>query len=55
MRNHFTPIIRLLLGEKKPKQLVWWYTPITPELGKLRQEDYEFEASLSCLVIFRAA
>lgn len=23
-----------------------WYTPATPTLGRLRQEDYDFEASL---------
>jgi hypothetical protein len=25
---------------------VWWLTPVIPALGKLRQEDYKFEASL---------
>jgi hypothetical protein len=25
---------------------VWWYTPIIPALGRLRQEDQKFEGSL---------
>jgi hypothetical protein len=25
---------------------VWWYKPIIPALGKLRQEDLDFEANL---------
>jgi hypothetical protein len=25
----------------------WWHTPIMPALGRQRQEDWEFEASLS--------
>jgi hypothetical protein len=24
----------------------WWLTPVIPALGRLRQEDYEFEASV---------
>jgi hypothetical protein len=28
----------------------WWSTPIIPLLGKLRQEDHRFEASLSYIV-----
>jgi hypothetical protein len=24
----------------------WWYTPVIPALGRLRQEDHDFEASL---------
>jgi hypothetical protein len=24
----------------------WWYTPVIPALGRLRQEDLEFEASM---------
>jgi hypothetical protein len=27
-----------------------WYTPAIPALGKLRQEDLEFKASLGCMV-----
>jgi hypothetical protein len=29
---------------------VWWYTPVIPALGKLRQEDHELEVSL-CNVV----
>jgi hypothetical protein len=29
---------------------VWWCTPVIPALGKLRQEDHEFEASLDYIV-----
>jgi hypothetical protein len=25
---------------------VWWFTPIIPTLGRLRQENHEFETSL---------
>jgi hypothetical protein len=25
---------------------VWWYIPVIPTLGRLRQEDLKFEASL---------
>jgi hypothetical protein len=28
---------------------VWWYMPVIPALGRLRQEDIKFEASL-CFV-----
>jgi hypothetical protein len=27
-------------------QLVWWHTPIISALGRLKQEDCEFEGSL---------
>jgi hypothetical protein len=28
----------------------WWFTPVIPALGKIKQEDQEFEASLGpCL------
>jgi hypothetical protein len=27
-------------------KLGWWYTSVIPELGRLRQEDHRFEASL---------
>jgi hypothetical protein len=26
--------------------LAWWYTPLIPALGKLRQDSHEFQASL---------
>jgi hypothetical protein len=29
---------------------VWWYTPIIPELGRRRQENHEFKASLDYMV-----
>jgi hypothetical protein len=25
---------------------VWWYTPVIPALGRIRQENHEFEGSL---------
>jgi hypothetical protein len=28
--------------------LVWWYKPVIPALRRLRQEDLNFEATLSC-------
>jgi hypothetical protein len=28
------------------KSQVWWHTPIIPALGRPRQEDYKFKASL---------
>jgi hypothetical protein len=34
---------------------VWWYMPVIPALGKLSQEDHEFEDSLSYIVNFRTA
>jgi hypothetical protein len=24
----------------------WWYTPVTPVLGRMGQEDYKFESCL---------
>jgi hypothetical protein len=32
------------------ESLGWRYTPVIPALGKLRQEDLEFETSLSYMV-----
>jgi hypothetical protein len=29
--------------------LTWWHKPVTPALGRQRQEDLEFEASLGCI------
>jgi hypothetical protein len=29
---------------------VWWYTSAIPALGRLRQEDHEFKASLGFTV-----
>jgi hypothetical protein len=29
---------------------VWWYRPVIVELGRLRQEDLEFNISLVCIV-----
>lgn len=29
---------------------VWWFMPVIPELGRPRQEDYEFKASLGYMV-----
>jgi hypothetical protein len=28
----------------------WWYTPVVPALGRLKQEDGEFKASLGYVV-----
>jgi hypothetical protein len=37
-----TPLLEIY---SKTGQL-WWYTLVIPALGRLRQEDFEFEASL---------
>jgi hypothetical protein len=29
------------------KELAWWHTPVISALGRLRQEDREFKASLA--------
>jgi hypothetical protein len=29
---------------------VWWYVPVIPALGKLRQEEPEFQASLGYMI-----
>jgi hypothetical protein len=29
---------------------VWWYMPVIPVLGRLRQEDQEFEANVESIV-----
>jgi hypothetical protein len=34
---------------KKKKTGQVWCTPVIPALGRLRQEDCEFEASLDCM------
>jgi hypothetical protein len=31
------------------KNWTWWFTPVIPALGRMRQEDREFEASLGCI------
>jgi hypothetical protein len=31
---------------KTEESQVWWHIPVIPALGKLRQKDQEFEASL---------
>jgi hypothetical protein len=36
--------------KKERKEARWWHTPVIPALGKLRQEDREFEASLGFTV-----
>jgi hypothetical protein len=28
----------------------WWYTPVIPALGRCRQEDHKFEASLAYIM-----
>jgi hypothetical protein len=28
----------------------WWYNPVIPTLGRLKQKDQEFEASLGYIV-----
>jgi hypothetical protein len=32
--------------ERYRESQAWWHTPIIPPLGRLRQEDQEFEASM---------
>jgi hypothetical protein len=41
---HRNKIIRLL--KKKPDSCMWWYMPVTPAFGRLRQEDREFQANI---------
>jgi hypothetical protein len=36
--------------QKGKDQLVWWCMPVTLALGRLRQKDHEFEASLGYMV-----
>jgi hypothetical protein len=36
--------------ERSEASWVWWYTPVIPVLGRLRQDDCEFKASLSYIV-----
>jgi hypothetical protein len=38
-----------MLIEKKQHGCMWWFTPIIPMLGRLRQEDSELEVSLDYL------
>jgi hypothetical protein len=37
-------------GYKRRTVWAWWYTTVIPALGKLRQEDQEFEDSLGYTV-----
>jgi hypothetical protein len=39
-RYAYVTFIKIIL------RLVWWYIPVIPALGKLRQEDHEFKANL---------
>jgi hypothetical protein len=32
--------------KKNEGDRVWWYTPVIPELRRLRQEDHKFKVSL---------
>jgi hypothetical protein len=32
-----------------PGSMAWWFTPVIPALGRLRQEDHEFEANLGSI------
>jgi hypothetical protein len=32
------------MNKKRISSEVWWNTPVVPALGRLRQEDHEFEA-----------
>jgi hypothetical protein len=32
---------------KRDTLQAWYFTPVMPALGRLRQKDYEFKASLS--------
>jgi hypothetical protein len=36
----------IFLGLKINMSQVWWYTPVIPAVGRLQQEDLEFEGSL---------
>jgi hypothetical protein len=41
------------LEKKKKKNYLgqaWWCMPVIPALGRLRQENHEFNASLYCIV-----
>jgi hypothetical protein len=38
--------VKALKEKKNLSGQTWWHTPISPALRRLRQEDYESEASL---------
>jgi hypothetical protein len=38
---------------KPLKYWVWWSTPVIPALGRLRLEDWEFQASLGYIYSYR--
>jgi hypothetical protein len=46
-------------GEAEKKMLtisqVWWWMPVTPALGKLRQESHNLKSSLGYIASLRAA
>jgi hypothetical protein len=45
-----TPKMSLLKNKTNHSSWVWWCRPLITALGSLRQEDFEFEASLGYIV-----
>jgi hypothetical protein len=43
----YTP---LLASHSGGKGRAWWYTPVIPALGRKRQENHKFKASLGNIV-----
>jgi hypothetical protein len=39
----------ILLALNRKVSHVWWYTPVIPVFGSLRQKDHKFKASLGLL------
>jgi hypothetical protein len=40
-----------LCSSKERKYWAWWFMPVIPARGRLRQEDHKFAVSLSNIVI----
>jgi hypothetical protein len=49
MEKSYKHVIEQKKRKRPDNYWVWWYMPVIPALGRCKQEDCEFEASLGCI------